>query len=311
METKKILRRPSLERYKQQADALLKRIKSGHLQELQRLKKWHPHIGKLPDSELQRTKPGLSDAQLVIAREHAFETWSTFAKHLKGLSRNNSPISKFESAVDAVVTGQIVKLKRMLRADPGLVRRRSTRLHHATLLNYVGANGVEDYRQKTPKNVVEVAEILLKAGADIRAIADLYGGSDTLGLAATSIFPCRAGVQNALIDILIKYGADLNEAGLVNGCLRNGRGQAAEHLAKRGVRLDLEGAAGTGQLDVVKAFFTKDGRLKAGATGMRLHLGVRVRPDPSGRVSAADGTECRRGTLRNNRPALGGIHRAR
>src|SRR5206468_6302768 len=42
------------------------------------------------------------------------------------------------------------------------------------------------YRQKTPKNAVRIAEVLLRAGADINAVADIYGGSDTLGLAATS-----------------------------------------------------------------------------------------------------------------------------
>jgi len=52
----------------------------------------------------------------------------------------------------------------------------------------------------------------------------------------------------------------------VNGCLQNGRGEAAEFLASLGARLDLEGAAGIGRLDVVQSFFTEDGRLKPPAT---------------------------------------------
>jgi ankyrin repeat protein len=55
--------------------------------------------------------------------------------------------------------------------------------------------------------------------------------------------------------------------------LHNGRGKAAEFLAKRGARLDLEGAAGTGRLDVVKGFFKKDGRLKPGATTAQMESG--------------------------------------
>jgi ankyrin repeat protein len=52
----------------------------------------------------------------------------------------------------------------------------------------------------------------------------------------------------------------------VIGCLANGRGKAAAFLASRGARLDLEGAAGVGRLDVVKSFFNPNGSLNSGAT---------------------------------------------
>ena len=132
---------------------------------------------------------------------------------------------------------------------------------------------MEDYRQKTPKNAVQVAEVLLRAGADINAVADIYGGSDTLGLAATSVWPFLAGVQNALIDVLLEYGANLNSERLINACLANGRGQAAEHLAKRGAPLDLEGAAGVGRLDLVKSFFKEDRSLRTNATHKQMECG--------------------------------------
>ena len=269
MDTKALPAHASLEQYKKQAKDLLKSAKSGRgetLQlSLQRIKKDHPRFGRLADLELQNAKIALADTQLVIAREHGFESWPRFAKHIEGLARENSSVSKFESAVDAVVTGDVAKLEGLLRGDPELVRARSTFLHQATLLNYVGANGVENYRQKTPKNAVQVAEVLLRAGADIHAVAEIYGGSDTLGLAATSIHPFLAGVQDTLIDTLLEYGANLNSERLVNACLGNGRGSAAEHLAKRGAPLDVEGAAGVGRLDLLKSFLTKDGGLSTSA----------------------------------------------
>src|SRR5262249_14417046 len=55
--------------------------------------------------------------------------------------------------------------------------------------------------------------------------------------------------------------------------LHNGRPEAAAFLARRGARLDLEGAAGVGRLDVVKCFFKKDGSLKASATAEQLESG--------------------------------------
>jgi hypothetical protein len=70
---------------------------------------------------------------------------------------------------------------------------RSMREHGAGLLHYVSANEVEGYRQRTPRNIVEISELLLKAGADVRAAANVYGrGSTTLGLTATSLHPERA-----------------------------------------------------------------------------------------------------------------------
>src|SRR5438309_1874431 len=121
-----------------------------------------------------------------------------------------SPVAQFEPAIDAIIIGDVATLERLLRASPWLVRARSTRKHHSTLLHYVGSNGVEGFRQRTPKNIVKVAELLLGAGADINATADMYGGgSDTLGLAATSIHPVTAGVQEELMAFLLARGASL------------------------------------------------------------------------------------------------------
>jgi hypothetical protein len=204
----------------------------------------------------------LTAAQFVIARAHGFESWPKMAKHLETLARANSAVSAFEAAADAIVSGDLGTLERLVREQPDLIRARSTREHRATLLHYVSANGVEGYRQKTPKNTVAVARLLLDAGAEVDAVADVYGGGcTTLGLVATSQHPLRAGVQTDLIDVLLEHGARLDlpggghNHGLVNACLRNGCPGAADYLARLGAPLDLEAAAGVGRLDVVKGFF--------------------------------------------------------
>jgi hypothetical protein len=281
MDVKELPPRPSLEQYRKQAKALLKDQKNGDADALERMRQHHPRLAKLTESELRSGKFLLADAQLVVAREHGFESWPKFAKHVEALSRGNSSTSKFELAVDAVVTGDAAILERLLRESPALIRARSTRRHRSTLLLYVGANGVEDYRQRSPKNAVEIAEMLLKAGADVNAVGDMYGGSTTIGLVATSIHPLVTGVQEALIDTLLAHGASFEVAvapnytagSIVNACLANGRGRAAAYLARRGARLDLEGAAGVGHLDVVESFFDRDGDLKAGATKEQMKSG--------------------------------------
>jgi ankyrin repeat protein len=211
----------------------------------------------------------LSDAQFFIAREHGFASWPAFVAHLAGLAVDESPVAVFEAAVDAIVTGDQARLGQLLRAHPGLARARSTRDHRSTLLHYVSANGVEDFRQQTPPNIVAIASLLLEAGADVDAASEAYGGgSTTLGLVATSVHPEEAGVQLALLELLLARGAHVEQPGqtgnqhsIVWGCLANGQGQAARFFADRGTPLTLREAAGVGRLDVVRRSFDATGHL--------------------------------------------------
>lgn len=233
-------------------------------------RKLEHHWNKWNKANERAARCALADAQYFVARGHGFASWPKFANHLEALAGSQSPVAKFEAAVDAIVGGDLATLEKLLTENPELVRARSTRDHRSTLLHYVSANGVEDFRQKTPKNTVEITKLLLKFGADVNAESDAYGGrSTTLGLTATSCHPEEAGVQLALLDVLIEHGAviDLDDRGsAVNACLQNGRGPAAEFLANRGARLDLEGAAGVGRLDIVAGFFESDGSLRASAS---------------------------------------------
>jgi len=219
-------------------------------------------------------------AREIIVREHRFESWDQFAAFMAETKRSDSPVAKFERAADAVVLGDASALERLLRDDPDLIRARSLRTHHSTLLHYVGVNGVESWRQRPSKNAVRIAEILLDAGAEIDADAGMYkGGCTPLGLIATSIHPKTAGVLRELIDLFLARGARIDVAGagnahaLVNGCLANGRPEAAQHLAARGAPLDLESAAGVGRLDLVTSFFAGDGTLKPTATIAQMYAG--------------------------------------
>jgi hypothetical protein len=228
------------------------------------LKEWN-----LPD-----VPPGSVTADVarrIITREHFFPTFEEFAQFSEALKNRDHPVAQFEAAVDAIVEGHIPNLEKLLAARPELIRARSSRTHHSTLLHYVGANGVESWRQKSPLNAVDVVEVLLEAGAEVNAEADMYGGgATTLGLAATSIHPWRAGHVERLIDILLKNGARMGGPELVNGCLANGRPWAAIHLALQGAPLDLEGAAGIGRLDLVEKSFDEKGDLQ-NATTAQMH----------------------------------------
>ena len=96
----------------------------------------------------------------------------------------------------------------------------------------------------------------------MNAVADMYRGSTTLTLAATSLHPQRAGVQKGLLQVLLDHGAAIDHPAtgggrsIVHSCLANGRPEAAEYLARRGASLDFESAAALDRLEIVSTYFT-------------------------------------------------------
>src|SRR5262245_10524684 len=77
---------------------------------------------KLLDGDRQEGRCRLADAQFVIARAHGFLSWPRFAKHLQSLALATSGVSTFEAAANAIVTGDLSTLTRLVREQPKLVR---------------------------------------------------------------------------------------------------------------------------------------------------------------------------------------------
>jgi ankyrin repeat protein len=211
-----------------------------------------------------------------------FRDWPALMEYVDAVTQSNSPVFQFESGVEAVIAGRVDTLKSSLREHPELIRSRSMRVHRATLLHYIAANGVEDYRQKTPKNAVEVATVLLGAGAEVDALADMYGGHcTTMTLLVSSCHPAKAGVQVALVETLLDFGAsiegpdaDRRHSPLMTA-LAFGYRDAAEALARRGARADnIATAAGLGRLADVRQFLaTADGESRHRALALAAQHG--------------------------------------
>ncbi|CAG7617155.1 ankyrin repeat domain-containing protein [Paenibacillus allorhizosphaerae] len=264
------------EQYERQANSLLETLKSGQSEISRSLHGDSPFL-EIPAPAMENGELPLHEARLIIARGYGFESWEELTRFAMEASCDHSPVAVFESAVEAIIAGDTAALESLVGKRPSLIRERSLRSHQATLLHYIGANGVEAYRQRTPGNAVQIAALLLRAGAEVDAVAAMYGKDTSLSLVATSVHPARAGVQIALMETLLEAGAAIDGApgdmAIVNACLANGRPEAAAFLAGRGARLDLEGAAGLGRLDRVKSFFDEDGRLKANATVAQMESG--------------------------------------
>ena len=272
MDLKPLSFNSGLERYEKQAEDLLAALRGRDAKAIDVFRR-HPRFldKKIPwlstnpsDEEVVAAGLALPDARLAVARLHDFRDWPALVQFVEAVTRDGSPVARFEAAVEAVIDGDIATLSSMLREDPALVRARSKRVthfdppvHRATLLHYVAANGVEGYRQRTPANAVEVAKMLLDGGAEVDALADLYGqGCTTMSLLVSSCHPAEAGLQIPLAHLLLDYGASIEGDGSgkwsspLMTALAFGYTKTAEALAERGGRTDsLPAAAGLGRLD--------------------------------------------------------------
>lgn len=262
--------RSPLDRYEAQAADLLAGHAAGDPDALRFAHENHPRFldgevtwlpRPLSPEEIRAAAFAESDARLALARWYGYRSWDALVAHQEHVRRDGSPVARFETAVEAVVNGDVAGLMSLLRADPELARARSARVtpfdppeHRATLLHYVAANGVEGHRQRSPSNAVDVARTLLDAGAEVDALAGFYGGQyATMSLLVSSTPPAEAGVQVPLVELLADRGAALEPAGSERWgsplltALAFGFVDAARALVRRGARvLDVAAAAGLG-----------------------------------------------------------------
>lgn len=264
-----------LSAYEQQADALLAGWHADDPKAIRVFRHRHPKFlddkiawleRRMTDDEARAVPLDRDDALLAVARWYEFADWRRLAEHVAAVGRPG-PVARFERAVEAVIDGDITALSALLRDDPELVRARSTRvnnfdpqMHRATLMHYLAANGIEGYRQRSPANAVEVARVLLDAGADPNALSWAYGGQCTiLSLLVSSTPPAEAGVQVPLVEALVRGGASVEAAGKgdwtspLSTALVFGFHATADTLVRLGAKVaNVADAAGLGRVDDVK-----------------------------------------------------------
>ena len=171
----------------------------------------------------------------------------------------------FEKAVDAVISGDTETLKSLLEREPDLIRMRSSKAHRAMLIHYVAANGVEDERQRTPVNAVDVANVLINAGAEIDAtFLDGESGTTPLVSLVTSFHPHKAGVAAALVSVFVNAGARVDglqgDGEPLRLALSSEYPESVQALLKCGARIaNVEIAAGLGEFELVEGFVNEGG----------------------------------------------------
>jgi hypothetical protein len=253
MPAKQFPSKPDLSHFKHQAKDILKGHAAHNSGVAQRLREFNPRFRGATDAEIFATELRLSDAQFTIAREYGFKSWARLKSHVESpelASRLKLPHheriedAEFRRAVDLLDAGDAAGLRDHLKRRPKLVLQHvdfesGNYFHSPTLLEFIAENPIR--RETLPKNIVEVAQVILDAGPD-QASRDA-----TLGLVVTGRVPEECGVQHALIDLLCDHGADPDSA--IHAAAPQRSLAAANALIAHGAHIDLPIAAAMGRVD--------------------------------------------------------------
>lgn len=244
---------PNLDHLKHQAKDLLK-AHAARLPEIaQRIREFHPRFVHSTDAEIFHAELKLSDAQLIIARESGFPSWTRLKRHIEKptlAGRLDLPHQQriddpaFRRAVDLLDEGDPDGLRAHLKQHPDLAQRRvlfegGNYFRNPTLLEFVAENPTR--HGTLPENIVAVTKVILDAGTTQAAL------DEALILVASSAVTHKCGVQIPLIDLLCDYGADPNAA--MRTAAAYGEFEAVDALIRRGARVDLSIAAALGRTD--------------------------------------------------------------
>ncbi len=152
MDPKPLPARPSLEQYKKQAKELLKAYRSADVETIRRVKRNHPRFEKLAEPGFDISKFALADAQLVIAREHGFESWPKFTKRIEVINSEAAaranPVTAFIEA--AIWHGTLDAAEAILAAHPEIAQ---NSIHVAAILGDDAA--VRRFIAADPRNVTK------------------------------------------------------------------------------------------------------------------------------------------------------------
>jgi Ankyrin repeats (3 copies) len=253
MPVKRLPSQPSLDHLKYQAKDVLKGHAARDRGVAQRIREFHPRFNGDSDQAIFEARFKLTDAQLTIAGEYGFRSWTRLKAHVESPElaerlyiphheRIDDPVLR--RAVDLLDAGDADGLRAHLKQHPALVHQRmdfegGNYFRHPSLLEFIAENPIR--RGSLPENIVEVAKVILDAGVARTAM------NEALGLVSTGRVPRECGVQIALIELLCDCGAEPD--GALEAAAAHGELEAAKALMRRGARINLPVAAVLGKFE--------------------------------------------------------------
>ncbi|MFT7030798.1 MAG: hypothetical protein ACJA2C_002198 [Marinoscillum sp.] len=149
-------------------------------------------------SDIFNSEFTMYDALMTASRLHGYPDWESISTNKQ--QANNKG---FEEGLLYLLSGDEFNFKKLLSHESQLANQKSTLGHGATLLHYCASNGIETYHQVVPKNLPEMARLLIDHGADRHLKMHIYDGDFTAKqLAESSSHPKVAGIMDALLKVL-------------------------------------------------------------------------------------------------------------
>lgn len=180
---------PRWEHLKKQAKRLLKDVRGGDPGALERFQAYHPKLKS--DASASTAEWKLSDAQLVLAREHRFSSWSRLKRHVEFQSNAPAAPPQSEALADlfrAIEGGVRERIEALLNANPELINTHEPRF------------GLQPLHQASRYGRVEIARWLIEHGAELE-------GRDRAG--NTPLHTAAAWNRLELTTFLVDRGANV------------------------------------------------------------------------------------------------------
>jgi ankyrin repeat protein len=260
----------SLEQLKKQAKSLLKRQQAGDSEALARVRENHPRWRSLLEEQVAASPFALADAQLVIASEYGFASWSKLQAHVRKPEAASSTAEVVASLRDAAGRGDLARLNALLDAHPELIDER-------------GGEGVRTpLHQAVFGNSEAAAKLLLERGANpnIRCEGD-------------NAYPLHFAVEKhrlPIIHLLVEHGADTigegdyHELGVIGWATARDyiqpNPEIVAYLLAHGARHNIFSAVAMGEAEIIRELVARtlnDLERRMNGTRMRrmpLHLAV-------------------------------------
>ncbi len=283
-------RNPQLEQYKKQAKELVKAHAEGDAEAGTRIRDWLPRASTSSVATIFAERFTLSDAQLVLAREHGFQSWPKLKQRIATLRAEHGDLAaQLETFKSAIELGDADELRRVVARFPRLQARLDEPLFSfnrpallaakdspALLLALLDLGADINARsawQRGSYGVLddakpEIAEMLLERGArlDIHSAAQL-GKVDAVQafLRADSAlvearepdgkFPLHCASRPEIVDLLLDGGADIDARDIdhVSTAAQYSIKESAvlRRLVERGCELDIFMAAALGDIALI------------------------------------------------------------
>lgn len=274
--SKQLPPRPSLEQLRKQAKSLLKGQQAADPHGFACIRENDARRKNLPDKQLAAWPFTLADAQLVIAREYGFASWSRLQSHIRALEADSTTAELVASLRGAAGKGDLARLAALLDGHPELINERGgegvrTALHQAVFGNSEAA-----------------VRLLLERGANpnIRCEGD-------------NACPLHFAVEKnrvPIIHLLVEHGADTigegdyHELGVIGWATAwphiQPDPETVAYLLAHGARHNIFSAVSMGDLEAVRDLTSRQpGDLERRMNGERmrpmpLHLAVIKRQAP-------------------------------